>query len=93
MKKNLLVAAFAVSSVLASASISRAQSTFPDVPDNHWAAQAVKKLAAAGIIEGFPANQKAASRTASKATPRTATAARKSSVRSAKVASAQAARK
>jgi molybdopterin-guanine dinucleotide biosynthesis protein len=32
-----------------------AQSTFGDVPDNHWAAAAVKRLAEAGIIEGFPA--------------------------------------
>lgn len=27
---------------------------FPDVPDNHWATDAVKTLAAKGIIEGYP---------------------------------------
>lgn len=27
---------------------------FPDVPDNHWAYEYVGKLAAAGIIEGYP---------------------------------------
>ncbi len=36
-------------------SCAHAQSTFGDVPDNHWAASAVKRLAEAGIIEGFPA--------------------------------------
>lgn len=35
-------------------SSAQAQSTFPDVPDNHWAAAAVKTLAEAGIIEGLP---------------------------------------
>ena len=35
-------------------SSAHAQSTFPDVPDNHWAAAAVKTLAEAGIVEGFP---------------------------------------
>ena len=40
---------------LSVASVAHAQSTFPDVPDNHWAATAVKKLAELGIIEGFPA--------------------------------------
>lgn len=46
-----------VASVVLSALFSipvQAQSTFPDVPDNHWAAAAVKKLAEAGIVEGFP---------------------------------------
>jgi hypothetical protein len=27
---------------------------FPDVPRDHWAFEAVSKLAAAGIIEGYP---------------------------------------
>ncbi|MCR5661786.1 MAG: S-layer homology domain-containing protein [bacterium] len=27
---------------------------FPDVPDNHWATDAVKTLAAKGVIEGYP---------------------------------------
>jgi hypothetical protein len=28
--------------------------SFPDVPRNHWAYEAINKLAAAGVIEGFP---------------------------------------
>ncbi len=35
----------------------RAQTAgFPDVPQNHWAAQAVAKLASAGIVNGYPAD-------------------------------------
>src|SRR5688572_28251803 len=37
-------------------SAAHAQSMFPDVPDNHWAAAAVKTLAEAGIVEGFPSH-------------------------------------
>jgi hypothetical protein len=51
MKHMRLVGA-ALSALLFSGPV-YAQSTFPDVPDNHWAAAAVKKLAEAGIIEGF----------------------------------------
>ncbi|HVF85850.1 MAG TPA: S-layer homology domain-containing protein [Abditibacteriaceae bacterium] len=51
MKKFLLIAA---AIALLSARPSVAQSTFRDVPDNHWAAEAVKRLAEAGIIEGRP---------------------------------------
>lgn len=51
MKKSLLIAAVIAS---LSARPSLAQSTFRDVPDNHWAAAAVKRLAEAGIIEGRP---------------------------------------
>jgi hypothetical protein len=46
------------------ASASQAQSTFPDVPDNHWAAAAVKRLAEAGIVEGKPARIAAPARQA-----------------------------
>lgn len=28
---------------------------FPDVPENHWARDAVATLAAKGIVEGYPA--------------------------------------
>src|SRR6056297_2738626 len=28
--------------------------SFPDVPSNHWAYEAINKLVAAGIIEGYP---------------------------------------
>jgi IS4 transposase len=53
MKQNqsTLIAGLAL---VATTCASQAQSTFSDVPDNHWAAAAVKRLAAAGIIEGFP---------------------------------------
>jgi hypothetical protein len=61
MKKTLLLAALIAA---ASGSAARAQSTFPDVPDNHWAAQAVRRLAEAGIVKGFPAQPKAVARTA-----------------------------
>ena len=53
MKKSLLIAAVIA---LLSARSSVAQSTFRDVPDNHWAAAAVKRLADAGIVIGRPAN-------------------------------------
>ncbi len=48
MIKHLLVLTIAATF----ASAAQAQSTFRDVPDNHWAAAAVKRLAEAGIIEG-----------------------------------------
>ena len=31
-----------------------AQANFPDVPEDHWAAEAVATLQAAGIVEGYP---------------------------------------
>ncbi len=52
MTKRLLLLTIAAT---VSASSARAQSTFRDVPDNHWAAAAVKRLAKAGIIIGRPA--------------------------------------
>ena len=33
----------------------RAQSSFPDVPADHWAAEAVRRLKEAGIVIGYPA--------------------------------------
>lgn len=55
MKTRFLLAATLALAPLASTA--RAQSTFPDVPDDHWAAKAVGKLAEAGIIEGLPASR------------------------------------
>ena len=52
MKTHILLAATLALAPLASTA--RAQSTFPDVPDDHWAAKAVGKLAEVGIIEGYP---------------------------------------
>ena len=53
MKTRFLLAATLALAPLTTAA--HAQSTFPDVPDDHWAAKAVGKLAEAGIIEGLPA--------------------------------------
>ena len=39
--------------LIASSGAAQAQSVFSDVPDNHWAAAAVKTLVEAGIIEGY----------------------------------------
>ncbi len=50
---------------LSCVSPARAQSTFSDVPDNHWAAAAVKKLAEAGIVEGRPGTANRAQQVAS----------------------------
>ena len=57
MKHFYFVGSVALSALLFSVPV-QAQSTFPDVPDNHWAAAAVKKLAEAGIVEGFPSSSK-----------------------------------
>lgn len=37
------------------AACARAQSTFPDVPARHWAAESVGQLARAGIVTGYSA--------------------------------------
>ncbi len=47
------------------ASAAHAQSTFRDVPDNHWAAAAIRSLAEAGIIIGRPASEAPVSSTRS----------------------------
>ena len=51
MSMKLLTSAFAATMLLSTSAL-HAQSTFADVPDNHWAAQAVKCLKDAGIIVG-----------------------------------------
>ena len=61
MKKFFPVFVFAVSASCASSV--QAQSTFRDVPDSHWAAAAVKRLAEAGIIVGRPASEARTSHT------------------------------
>ena len=50
-------AAVALSSTAAQA---QASSGFPDVPAGHWAANSVAKLAKAGIVKGYAADQKQA---------------------------------
>ncbi|HEX8237069.1 MAG TPA: S-layer homology domain-containing protein [Abditibacteriaceae bacterium] len=66
-KNFILGSALALTScvALSSAAPARAQSVFSDVPDNHWAAAAVKRLAEAGIIEGRSGTPQASSRQAS----------------------------
>ena len=51
MKKNLLLAAVMVLGVNAGV---YAANPFSDVPAGHWAYDAVNKLAAQGVIEGYP---------------------------------------
>ena len=49
------IAAFAA---LLSPAVARAQQTsFSDVPANHWAAASIAKLASRGIVTGYPASQ------------------------------------
>lgn len=52
MSMKLLLSAVTATILLSSLSASHAQSTFADVPDNHWAAQAVGRLKDVGIIVG-----------------------------------------
>lgn len=33
------------------------QTPFPDVPKDHWAAEAIRELRAAGLIDGYPGNR------------------------------------
>jgi len=51
MKKITVVIALLLVVALATPAIG---SSFPDVPSNHWAYEAVNELVAAGIIEGYP---------------------------------------
>jgi hypothetical protein len=53
MKRTLK---YALASVLGAAIVvpAFAQDNFPDVPENHWAFEALSKLKAAGIIVGYP---------------------------------------
>ncbi len=42
---------------------------FRDVPRTHWAFAAVQRLAAAGILQGYPVNEAPATRAVAKITP------------------------
>lgn len=53
MMKRYMPIALAVILVLALA-VPTAAGPFADVPENHWAYEAVKQLAAYGLVEGFP---------------------------------------
>jgi hypothetical protein len=55
--KRLLLAAVALTAVGGAANAQ--VGGFSDVPANHWAAQSVARLAALGIINGFPADPQA----------------------------------
>jgi hypothetical protein len=58
-KHTIHIALIVMTSIAGIALPAHAQSVFSDVPDNHWAAAAVKKLAEAGIIEGYATPDKA----------------------------------
>ncbi|MDD4722902.1 MAG: S-layer homology domain-containing protein, partial [Acidaminococcaceae bacterium] len=51
MKRNLVLALAMVLGVSATAF---AANPFSDVPAGHWAYASVAKLAAAGVVDGFP---------------------------------------
>ncbi len=52
-RKNLVIgSALALASLGMLSSAAQAQSVFSDVPDNHWAAAAIKRLAEVGIVIG-----------------------------------------
>ena len=51
MKKSLVLAAVIALGVTASA---YAANPFSDVPQGHWAYDAVSKLAAEGVVDGYP---------------------------------------
>ena len=51
MKKTLLLAMTIAMGITASA---YAANPFSDVPAGHWAYDAVNKLAAEGVVEGYP---------------------------------------
>jgi len=48
-----------VALLVAASGAAQAQSVFSDMPDNHWAASAVKTLSEAEIIEGYSASNNA----------------------------------
>lgn len=50
---RLLVSALLM---IAASSVCAASDTFKDVPKDHWAAQSVEAVAAAGIMRGYPDN-------------------------------------
>ena len=51
MKKSLVVALALATGITASAS---SANPFSDVPAGHWAYASLAKLAAAGVVEGYP---------------------------------------
>ena len=63
MNKPFLYAAAGVAALVFGSCVRPASAQvggFPDVPPDHWAAQSVAKLSAAGIVKGYPAAQKKA---------------------------------
>jgi hypothetical protein len=56
--KHLIITGAALA-LATSTTPAHAQSVFSDVPDNHWAAAAIKDLVIAGIIVGRPAPARA----------------------------------
>jgi hypothetical protein len=59
LKRALHISLITTTLTLGANVAAHAQSVFSDVPDNHWAAAVVKKLAEAGIIEGYATPDKA----------------------------------
>ncbi|MDQ3813567.1 MAG: S-layer homology domain-containing protein [Armatimonadota bacterium] len=55
MRKQILIVSVATAalSTMTGACAAEKGSPFADVPKNHWAYQAVNKLAEAGIVEGY----------------------------------------
>lgn len=54
MNKRIWTSVVAVAILFAMALPAMAAPLFPDVPENHWARDAVATLAAKGIVEGYP---------------------------------------
>jgi hypothetical protein len=52
--KNVKLLKRTVASVLLMTSLAGSAPLFPDVPENHWAKDAVAALAAKGLVEGYP---------------------------------------
>jgi hypothetical protein len=69
MKRALVPAFFVLAALAATVGPARAQvAGFSDVPKNHWAADSITKLVAAGIVAS-PAQQKASGTAKTTATP------------------------
>lgn len=54
LSKSVLGAAFGAVLLASGASAQGTQAKFPDVPDTHWASDAVTQLAQRGILVGYP---------------------------------------
>jgi len=50
----LVISAFAVTLVASSASAQESPKSFPDVPQTHWASDAVQQLAKQNVLKGYP---------------------------------------